>query len=106
MVTTGKKTVIIGGDFNASVGEGKERAGVHGKWGIGRMNEAGRDLMDWCEAQGLTYVNSYMPHANRGTWYHVSRGEWYELDGFLMTNEERHKRVKKMKATYRITEQR
>ena len=45
----GGKTVIIGGDLNASVGKGRGRQGVYGKEGIGRMNDAGRDLMDWCE---------------------------------------------------------
>ena len=43
----GGKKIMIGGNFDASVGEGRGRQGVYGKEGIGRMNDAGRDLMDW-----------------------------------------------------------
>ena len=60
------------------------------------MNDAGRDLMLWCEANGLAYVNSYIRHAIRGTWQHPATGVWYELDGFLVRKEERHGLVKRM----------
>ena len=57
-----RERLIIGGDFNANVGRRNERQGVCGQFGVGRMNEAGRDLIDWCEEQGLAYVNSFMKH--------------------------------------------
>ena len=66
---SGRERLVIGGDFNANVGRGNARVGVCGKYGVGRMNEAGRDLVDWCEEQGLAYVNSFMKHARRGTWF-------------------------------------
>ena len=53
-----REKIVIGGDFNASVGRNRGRNGVYGKQGLGRMNDAGRDLMLWCEANGLAYVNS------------------------------------------------
>ena len=62
------------------------------------MDEAGRDLMNWCGANGLAYVNSYMKHERRGTWLHPRSGRWYELDGFLMRKDERHRLVRRMKA--------
>ena len=71
----GKKTIIIGGDMNANVGRGRERAGVHGQWGTGRMNDACRDLMDWCEAHGMAYVNSHVAHPNRGAYNRMSYDE-------------------------------
>ena len=67
---------------NANVGQGEGRRGVSGKYGVGRENVAGRDLLDWCEENGLAYVNSYMRHERRGTWFNLRYGRWYELDGF------------------------
>ena len=58
----GRERLVIGGDFNANVGRRNERQGVCGKYGVGRMNEAGRALIDWCEEWGLAYVNSFMRH--------------------------------------------
>ena len=46
---SGLERLVIAGDFNANVGRGNVREGVCGKYGIGRMNEAGRDLIHWCE---------------------------------------------------------
>ena len=92
-----REKIVIGGDFNASVGKNRGRLGVYGREGLGRMNDAGRDLMVWCEANGLAYVNSYMRHARRGTWQHPATGRWYELDGFLVKKEERHRMVKRMR---------
>ena len=34
--------------------------GICGKYGVGRMNEEGRDLIDFCEEHRLTYVKSFM----------------------------------------------
>ena len=87
---SGRERLIIGGDFNANVGKGNERRGVCGKYGVGSMNEAGRDLIDWCEEHGLAYVNSFVKHARRGTWFNLRYGRWYELDGFLVRKNERH----------------
>ena len=61
--------LLIGGDWNANVGRGSARNGVCGEFGVGRMNDAGRDLIEWCEANGLAYANSFVRHAERGTWF-------------------------------------
>ena len=80
--------LIIGGDFNANWGKDRARVGVCGKYGVGRGSDAGNELMDWCEENGLVIVNSFMTHQNRGTWFHNRFRRWYELDGFLMRKEE------------------
>ena len=59
---------VIEGDFNASMGMNAERPGVCGNLGLGRTNDAGRDLIEWCEQHELQHVNSYMRYKTRGTW--------------------------------------
>ena len=54
----GKERLIIGGDFNASVGTDQERRGICGRYGLRHSNEAGRDLIEWCQEHRLGYVNS------------------------------------------------
>ena len=93
-----KERLVIGGDWNANVGRGNEREGVCGKFGIGRMNEAGRDLINLCEENGLAYVNSYVRHACRGTWFNRMNGRWYELDVFLVRKNERHRLIGRMRS--------
>ena len=93
-----REKLVIGGDFNASVGRNRRgRDGVYGKFGLGEMNEAGRDWMEWCGTNGLAYVNSFMRHRRRGTWLHPRSGRWYELDGFVVRKEERQRLVRKVK---------
>ena len=62
-----RERIVIGGDFNTSIGRGGESRGVCGKYGLGRGNEAGRDLVDWCEEMGMAHVNSFMRYKRRGT---------------------------------------
>ena len=51
----------MGGDFNAHIGEGSERLGVAGKYGLQTpTREAGESLLDWCEENKLAYVNSFL----------------------------------------------
>ena len=92
--------LLIGGDWNANVGRGSARNGVCGEFGVGRMNDAGRDLIEWCEANGLTYANSFVRHAERGTWFNRMYGRWYELDGFVVRQNERHRMIRRMKCEY------
>ena len=87
-----RERIVIGGDFNASIGKG-ERRGVCGKYGLGRGNEAGRDLVDWCEEMGMAHVNSFMSYK---TWRHPATGRWHELDGFLVRVGERQTMVRRV----------
>ena len=97
MTLGGGDRLIIGGDFNANVGRGYERRGVCGKYGVGRVNEAGADLIDWCEEHELVYVNSFMKHRRRGTWFNLRYGRWYELDGFIVRKKDRVGMVERMR---------
>lgn len=92
----GREKLVIRGDFSANVGRGQSRDGVTGKYGVGRSSEAVRDLIDWCEENELAWVNRYMRHARRGTWFSVVYKRWYELDGFIVRKCERQGMIKRM----------
>ena len=52
--------VVIGGDLNGHVG--KDRAGfeeVHGGWGVGARNEAGRAILEAAVAHELVLMNTW-----------------------------------------------
>ena len=87
----GSESLVIAGDFNANVGKWNAREVLCGKYGVGR------DLVDWCEENGLEHVNSYMKHARRGTWFNLRYGRWYEMDGFIVRKGERHRIVMSLK---------
>ena len=40
--------VNVGTTYNGNVFQGEGRRRVSGKYGVGRANKAGRDLLDWC----------------------------------------------------------
>ena len=67
-------------------------------FGVGRMNDAGRDLIEWCEANGQWDANSFVRHAERGTWFNRMYGRWYELDGFVVRQNERHRMIRRMRS--------
>ena len=75
---------IIGGDFNAHIGENEDRGGICGKYGLRISNRQGLELLAWCEDNNLCYVNSFSNHKRRGTWFNPALRRWYELDGFIM----------------------
>src|SRR6476619_4547383 len=52
----GTYNVIVMGDFNAVVGEGKEDT-VVGKFGLGKRNDRGERLIEFCKSQNLV-INS------------------------------------------------
>jgi len=81
------------------VGRNEEKKGVCGRFGVGQRNDAGRDLIEWCEDNAMAYVNSFIKHRRRGTWFNLRYGRWYELDGFIVRQSERHRMVKKMRTT-------
>ena len=52
--------LIIGGDINAQVGSRELRVETEtcGRFGIGKLNDAGRDLISWMKINGLCWINS------------------------------------------------
>ena len=94
--TPAGKTLIIGGDHNAHIGQ-EEPSDTNGRYGLRTATgDAGHDLLDWCLAHELQWVNPFSNHKRRGTWFNKSHCKWYELDGFLMRKRERHRLAKKM----------
>ena len=49
----------MGGDFNAHIGGGEPRGGVCGGFGLRQSNEQGEELKNWCEVNGLCWVNGF-----------------------------------------------
>ena len=94
----GEEVLIIGGDHNAQVGRGEEVEGVRGRYGLrDNTNEAGEDLVEWCQLNGIALANTFSPHNRRGTWFNIPRARWYELDGFLIKQDQRHRRMRGVK---------
>ena len=64
-----EEILVTGADVNAHVGGGSQRPGVCGQFGLWRSNAAGVELLEWMEAYGLSWVNSFFRHKRRGTWF-------------------------------------
>src|SRR6476619_8495891 len=54
----GTDNVTVMGDFNAVVGEGKEDR-VVGKLGLGKRNDRGERLIEFCKSQNLVITNTW-----------------------------------------------
>ena len=98
-----KETLLIGGDFNSSIGKGEERPQICGKFGLRETNRQGQELLNFCEENNLAWVNSFYSYKNRGSWFSNFNKKWYELDGFLMRCRQRHKNVKKISTVWEST---
>ena len=53
----GNTNVIAMGDFNASVGEGNDEK-VVGKYGLGKRNDRGQMLIEFCKKNKLVITNT------------------------------------------------
>ena len=56
-LTPKKDVLFIIGDWNAKVGS-QETPGVTGKFGLGKRNEAGRRLIEFCQENALVIANT------------------------------------------------
>ena len=82
--------LLVVGDFNARVGstEREDREfedtwnGVKGVHGVGRMNEAGADLLSFCALNGLTIMNTCFEKKDihKFTWQHPGSKQWQCID--------------------------
>ena len=59
--------MIIGGDFNSSIGAANNRTRdeTTGPFGIGKMNAAGRNLKEWCQENEFCWQNSFFQQHRR-----------------------------------------
>ena len=64
-LTPKKDVLFILGDWNAKVGS-QETPGVKGKFGLGRRNEAGQRLTEFCQEYALVITNTlFLQHKRR-----------------------------------------
>ena len=83
--TKGTDYTILMGDWNASVGEGRE-LNIVGKYGLGKRNEGGEKLVEFCRRQKLMVANTWFAHEKRRryTWKMPGDGDRYQLDYILV----------------------
>ena len=64
-LTSKKDVLFIIGDWNTKVGS-QETPGVTGKFGLGRWNEAGQRLIEFCQENALVIANTlFQQHKRR-----------------------------------------
>jgi hypothetical protein len=56
--TPKEDVLILMGDWNCKIGRGDE-PGTVGRYGLGNRNEAGEQLLEFCEENGLFQANAY-----------------------------------------------
>ncbi len=78
---------VILGDFNARVGSGvcdadDEWRAVRGRHGLGRMNEAGEELLSFLSLFGARICNSWFckKDIHKATWQHPRSQQWHCID--------------------------
>ena len=76
---------IVMGDWNAVVGKGKDRNEI-GKFGLGRRNERGQELINFCKRMKLVATNTWFMHEKRRryTWTNPGGTERYQIDYILI----------------------
>ena len=64
-LTPNKDVLFIIGDWNAKI-ESQEIPGVTGRFGLGRWNEAGKRLIEFCQENALVIANTlFQQHKRR-----------------------------------------
>jgi len=89
--TKGNDYVIVMGDWNASVGEGGHGKCV-GEYGLGKKNERGEKLIEFCKRQQLMITNTWFQQEKRRTytWKAPGDGARYQLDYIMARQRYRH----------------
>jgi hypothetical protein len=59
-----KDTILIIGDWNAKVGE-TEVPGIVGKFGLGKHNDAGERVIDFCQDNHMVITNTWFQQPKR-----------------------------------------
>ena len=97
---TSKKRILIGGDFNAQIGQTSRHLIMNannGSFGFRSTNIQGEELQEWIIRNELCWVNSVFFQKKRGTWWNPSVKRWYEIDGFITKARDRHDMIRPFK---------
>ena len=84
-----RDVLVIMGDWNARVGSNVEDGQwdrVLGMHGLGRMNEAGLNLLSFCAVNNLSIMNTFFMKRDiyKQTWQHPGTKVWHSIDFFVM----------------------
>ena len=73
------------GDFNAKIGEGKDKDSGIGPHGLGIRNERGDMLANFCGANEHIIMNTMFKHHNRRKYTWKSPGDNYRNQIYFIT---------------------
>ena len=79
--------IILLGDFNARVGDDyKSWPTCIGQFGIGKMNENGQRLLEFCTINNLSITNTFYngKACHKNSWRHPRSGHWHLLDYIIV----------------------
>ena len=79
------------------------RGDCRGPFGLGKTNNAGKELTQWLRTHNMCWISSFFNHNRRGTWYNKNHKSWHEIDGFCCRNKDRSRLVKKISTRNDIT---
>ena len=87
-----KEFLIVAGDFNGHIGASPEGfEGIHGGFGMGRRNNGGRRLLEYCTETKLVVANTWFKNAKKATFR--SAGAETEID-FMLVQKNWRKKIK------------
>lgn len=84
----GEENLIIMGDWNAIVGEGKREKNITGKYGLGKRNDRGDRMVEFCAKHDLIITNTCFDHhpRRRYTWKMPGDVGRYQIDFIMVKN--------------------
>lgn len=83
-------SVILMGDFNAHVGSDHHAwSNVIGEYGDPDVNKSGEKLLDFCESNSLSIMNTFFEHSDRHkyTWYRESTNQKSLIDFIVVSQD-------------------
>lgn len=94
----GTESVIVMGDWNGVVGEGRESREV-GPFGLGKRNDRGQKLVEFCKRRKMIVSNTWFdqPKRRRYTWKAPGETGRYQLD-YLLVKQRYRNSVKSCKS--------
>ena len=85
-LTPQKDVLFIIGDWNEKVGS-QEKPGVTGKFGLGRRNEAGQRLIEFCQENALVIANTLFQQHKRSLYTQTSQdGQHQNQIDYILCN--------------------